>query len=280
MRSAELANIAGVSVRTLRHYHSLGLLAEPSRRENGYRDYSAFDLAEVLRIKRLASLGFSLAEIGAMRKSEEEDAGRNGERRARSPKDALALTEDAALAALDVELALRIEQLQQQRRTIAQLRAESLDPSLPVRFGRVANRLFGRPIEEIWAEDDNEQDRAALIITSHICSEADIAELERFTDRLEELNLLEPMRALQERIDQLAANASEEERASLVSETMDLLEPALECLDPANWQEGDKDDLWRMIESLLDVGQNAAQQDVHARIDAAIEKAARNNSSV
>lgn len=31
MKSSELAKLAGVSVRTLRHYHAIGLLPEPPR---------------------------------------------------------------------------------------------------------------------------------------------------------------------------------------------------------------------------------------------------------
>lgn len=60
MRSKELADLAGVTVRALRHYHQLGLLPEPPRAKNGYREYGAVDLARVLRIKRLSSLGISL----------------------------------------------------------------------------------------------------------------------------------------------------------------------------------------------------------------------------
>ncbi|MEI3308806.1 MAG: MerR family transcriptional regulator [Eggerthella lenta] len=64
MKSSELAKLAGVSVRTLRHYHAIGLLPEPPRGENGYRDYHAEDLVRLLRVKRLSSLGFSLSRIG------------------------------------------------------------------------------------------------------------------------------------------------------------------------------------------------------------------------
>ena len=38
----ELAELAGVSTRTLRHYESLGLLV-PQRAHNGYRSYSEVD---------------------------------------------------------------------------------------------------------------------------------------------------------------------------------------------------------------------------------------------
>ncbi|WP_270479843.1 MerR family DNA-binding transcriptional regulator [Collinsella tanakaei] len=51
MKSNELAKLAGVTVRTLRHYHAIGLLDEPPRQANGYRDYRPEDLLRVLRIR-------------------------------------------------------------------------------------------------------------------------------------------------------------------------------------------------------------------------------------
>ncbi|NAS24842.1 MerR family transcriptional regulator [Herbidospora sp. NEAU-GS84] len=63
MRIGELAEIAGVSTRTIRHYHHTGLLAEPTRRANGYRDYRLRDAVVLARIRRLAELGLSLDEI-------------------------------------------------------------------------------------------------------------------------------------------------------------------------------------------------------------------------
>ena len=128
MRSNDVAKLAGVTVRTLRHYHQLGLLSEPSRQANGYRDYSPADVARVLRIKRLAGLGFPLSRIGDV--LEEMDAEGNA-------------TSASALDELDRELALEIERLQEQRRTIAELRAEHLDPDLPVRFARILRMLSG-----------------------------------------------------------------------------------------------------------------------------------------
>jgi len=43
MRIGELAAIAGVTTRTVRHYHRIGLLPEPERQSNGYREYSLRD---------------------------------------------------------------------------------------------------------------------------------------------------------------------------------------------------------------------------------------------
>ncbi|MEV6609966.1 MerR family transcriptional regulator [Kutzneria sp. NPDC051319] len=62
MRIGELAGLAGVTTRTVRHYHRIGLLPEPSRRENGYRRYELRDLVLLLRTRRLVELGLSLEE--------------------------------------------------------------------------------------------------------------------------------------------------------------------------------------------------------------------------
>lgn len=63
MRIGELAAIAGVSTRAVRHYHAIGVLPEPKRRPNGYREYTAADLLRLLKVTRMAALGLSLDEI-------------------------------------------------------------------------------------------------------------------------------------------------------------------------------------------------------------------------
>ena len=158
MRSNDVAKLAGVTVRTLRHYHQLGLLSEPPRRANGYRDYSPADVARVLRIKRLAALGFPLSRIGDV--LEEMDAEEHA-------------TSASALDELDRELALEIARLQEQRRTIAELRAEHLDPDLPVRFARILRKLAG--VDSL--AETSPDDRTALIVAAHLYDEK---ELERY----------------------------------------------------------------------------------------------------
>jgi len=64
MRIGELADLVGISTRAIRHYHRVGLLPEPARRGNGYRDYSLRDAVELARVRRLVELGLSLAEVG------------------------------------------------------------------------------------------------------------------------------------------------------------------------------------------------------------------------
>lgn len=65
MSIGELAAAAGVSTRTVRHYHAVGLLPEPARRSNGYREYDTLALLRLVRIRGLVGLGLSLTEIGS-----------------------------------------------------------------------------------------------------------------------------------------------------------------------------------------------------------------------
>jgi DNA-binding transcriptional MerR regulator len=59
----ELARLTGVSVRTLHHYHEIGLLCPSERSEKGYRLYSASDIARLQQIKSLRHMGFSLEDV-------------------------------------------------------------------------------------------------------------------------------------------------------------------------------------------------------------------------
>lgn len=63
LRIGEMAQLLGVSSKTIRHYQKIGLLAEPARTEAGYRLYGAQDLLRLQRIRRLQSLGLSLKQI-------------------------------------------------------------------------------------------------------------------------------------------------------------------------------------------------------------------------
>ncbi|MGW1542658.1 MerR family transcriptional regulator [Streptomyces sp. NPDC002309] len=74
MRIGELAAAVGVTTRTVRHYHHLGLLPEPERLANGYRDYTLRHAVVLARIRRLTELGLGLPEV---RDVLAEDAGRD-----------------------------------------------------------------------------------------------------------------------------------------------------------------------------------------------------------
>lgn len=62
MRVKELAELAGTTVRTVRHYHHVGLLDVPAS-TGGARDYELEHLARLLRIRWLVGAGLSLPAI-------------------------------------------------------------------------------------------------------------------------------------------------------------------------------------------------------------------------
>ncbi|WP_231444620.1 MerR family transcriptional regulator [Brevibacterium zhoupengii] len=59
----ELAELAGTSLRAVRHYHDQGLLPEPPRASNGYKHYGVRHLIQLMHIRRLVDLGVPLADI-------------------------------------------------------------------------------------------------------------------------------------------------------------------------------------------------------------------------
>ncbi|WP_432040447.1 MerR family transcriptional regulator [Streptomyces cucumeris] len=113
MRIGELAAVAGVTTRTVRHYHHLGLLPEPRRRANGYRVYGLRDAIALARVRRLAELGLGLDEV---RDVIADDAGRE-------------LHE--VLAELDADLARQEEVLRERRARLAGLLRQAEDGGLP-----------------------------------------------------------------------------------------------------------------------------------------------------
>ncbi|MBG9735273.1 MerR family transcriptional regulator [Paenibacillus alvei] len=63
MRVKEVADITGVSVRTLHHYDEIGLLTPAHITEAGYRQYSEVDLALLQQILFFRELDFPLKQI-------------------------------------------------------------------------------------------------------------------------------------------------------------------------------------------------------------------------
>ncbi len=117
----ELAELAGTTVNTVRHYHRLGLLAEPERRHNGYKEYEVRHLVDLLRIRRLADLGVPLASVSQLAGEEDGSA--------------------EALRQLDAELQASIERLQRARADIAAILQDGAPLDSPRGFESVASRL-------------------------------------------------------------------------------------------------------------------------------------------
>lgn len=100
----ELAAYAGVTTRTVRHYHRIGLLPEPERDPSGYRSYGAPAVVELIRIRALAEAGVPLARVKELLAADAEEFA-------------------AAVAEVDRGLRAEIRRLQQHRRRIARLAA-------------------------------------------------------------------------------------------------------------------------------------------------------------
>lgn len=63
MRVKEVADLVGISVRTLHHYHEIGLLVPETITDSGYRLYSDHNLEMLQQILFFRELGFPLKKI-------------------------------------------------------------------------------------------------------------------------------------------------------------------------------------------------------------------------
>jgi DNA-binding transcriptional MerR regulator len=72
--SQEIARLAGTTRRTLRHYHSMGLVLPSRIGDNGYRYYDADSLVRLQRVLLLRELGLGLPAIGEVLAGQRDDA--------------------------------------------------------------------------------------------------------------------------------------------------------------------------------------------------------------
>lgn len=301
LRSGDVAKLAGVTVRTLRHYRSIGLLPEPPRDDNGYCSYGIEDLARVLRIKRLASLGFSLEDIGGMLNDMDavtsyvQAAGMGGDENAgeRQEKDACATSmHDAAskdskgdaprpecvfkrLDALDQELKDQIAHLEEQRRTIALLKRERLNVDLPVRAARVAKELSGAFDDDSLPRPSAESERVTLLLMANLYDEQSFAEVERISAALVERGLLPAAREIDVQVAALAPDAPESEIDVLEEKALRIFVQVRDCVDSANWNRD-----YTLAEQLMIAYScqelNPAQRVLHKRLAAKLEALFKN----
>ncbi|PPS91405.1 MerR family transcriptional regulator [Streptomyces sp. MH60] len=65
VKIGDAAAFAGTTPRAIRHYHAIGLLAEPERGSDDRRRYGYDDMVRLLWIRRMADAGISLDDIHA-----------------------------------------------------------------------------------------------------------------------------------------------------------------------------------------------------------------------
>lgn len=164
----QLADLAGTTLKTVRHYHSVGLLPEPERRMNGYKQYGAAHLVRLLRIRRLVDLGIPLAQIGGM----VDDPG--------SGED--------ALRELDDELGRQIERLQRVRDEVSAIVEHGGGADLPEGFSDLGEHLSAG-------------DRALMLVYSRVYDDTGMARLREMIGELGRTPLDDELEALDEDAD-------------------------------------------------------------------------------
>lgn len=201
MRIGEIAALVGVSTRTVRHYHRLGLLPEPRRLANGYRDYRLRDAVALARIRRLAELGLSLAEIRKVLAGDQDRDLRE------------------VLAELDADLARQQEAIAERRARLAALLAEAeLNPDSAV-SPETAEVLRALP-----AGDSSVAalDRDLLMLMDTGADPKQRAEVAELLRPLTAPETAERTRVLYERLDELADAAPDDPRiAELAADLAD-----------------------------------------------------------
>jgi DNA-binding transcriptional MerR regulator len=238
--SSEIADLAGVTVRTLRHYHQIGLLPEPARSSTGYRRYDISHLVQLLRIKRLTTLGIPLSDLsGAL--------------------DAPSAAEDL-LEELDLQAAAEIDRLNARRERIAELRRSGapLDLAPELAEWRSAPGLS-------LPEDISRYEHEQLILLGHLLGDGDH---QVFTEGFAALNarMIAPLSA---RFSTLDAETPETEVNSLINEIVKVLRPVQErfaTLPPLN------DQLTDLMDELSERRLRPVQRRVLRQIEQALER--------
>jgi DNA-binding transcriptional MerR regulator len=217
MRIGELAALVGVSTRAVRHYHHVGLLPEPERLSNGYRDYRLRDAVILARVRRLVELGLSLDEI---RDVLADDQGRE-------------LRE--VLAELDADLARQQEAIAGRRARLAGLLDEaelSADSAVSPEMAEALRRL---PRGSRFAEFDREL--LALVDTA-----AGSDERARFAELLRPFGTPEAKERIGRiyaRLDEIAEAEVDDPRVAEIAEDLaDLLPDELATLMATHAQDG------------------------------------------
>ncbi|WP_306368869.1 MerR family transcriptional regulator [Nocardiopsis sp. CC223A] len=139
----QVAELAGTTLKAVRHYHEIGLLDVPERTANGYKQYGVAHLVRLVQIRRLSELGVPLSEIAAMEREDGEP--------------------DEAIRVLDAELEAKIDRLTRVREELADLLRHRVPAHTPPGFASVYGDL-------------SERQRSLLAVYSTVFSERSIEE--------------------------------------------------------------------------------------------------------
>jgi MerR family transcriptional regulator, copper efflux regulator len=85
----EVAELVGLSLRTVRYYEEVGVLSAPARTEGGFRLYGTEHIDQLLLIKQMKPLGFSIEEMRALLDARKLLEGRTSARRRTEARESL-----------------------------------------------------------------------------------------------------------------------------------------------------------------------------------------------
>jgi DNA-binding transcriptional MerR regulator len=271
----QLADLAGTTVNTVRHYHQVGLLPEPERRSNGYKQYTVPHLVRLLRIRRLVDLGVPLSRIDSMEDAPRADSptqehatqeGGPPQEHAtqddgptpadgRPQEDGPAPAEDregsvpATLRELDEELASRIAQLEEARTQIRALLEGGAPAHTPAGFESVSAGM-------------SEADRSLIQIYAELYRPEALADVRSMVEAADETS---------RRFDALPADADETIRQRLAEDLVPRLRTQLEAhpwlRDPAPQYQKSRSETRKALREALHEVYNEAQLDVIARAE-------------
>ncbi|WP_349425997.1 MerR family transcriptional regulator [Microbacterium sp. LWS13-1.2] len=175
----ELAELAGTTVNTIRHYHALGLMEVPERGYNGYKHYGVHDLIRLIRIRRLVTLGVPLAKICEVSEADENSS--------------------ETLRAVDEELAASVHRLQRSRADIATILRERAPADAPAGFESAASHL-------------SQADTSILHVYTRLFDDGAMADLKRMVE------VDAQSEALTREIDSLLSDADDQQRQRLAEQ--------------------------------------------------------------
>jgi DNA-binding transcriptional MerR regulator len=227
LRIGELADLAGVTTRTLRHYERVGALAAPERARNGYRTYPASALVDVLEIRHLQNAGLTLLDATAVRAAQ-------------------AAGEDSSmldrLRGVETELEWQIDRMTARRAVLQRLR-DDLESGGSVlgsaeygSFGRIERQLRSLGVSERGIDEQRRVWSALGAIRLpgdwEVAVEVGVAELQRSrasADVAEALDLIASLRGV-DPVDPSVASAGD--RLAAIATAMPSAHNAIALLSP------------------------------------------------
>ena len=251
MRSNEIARTAGVSVRTLRHYHQIGILKEPARQPNGYRSYDVQHLIRLLRIGQLANLGMRLSDIPAV-------LNRDGE------------IETSTLDDLDRALAEQIAVLERQRQMVASLRERRTTLDMPQEMTAALTAL-----EEGRDAKATKAGREQAVLFGHVFEDAERNEIAGLYDRLAGKGFSGIAREIGQRFDALGPDSADDQIADLANSYVERLGPWLRDFEKVI-RGAARPDAGPLISEHAVVASNSQQRQMMALVAKALEHAPAN----